>query len=238
MKSSRSAGKGAAPAPLSARPTPRANDKDKAAGGTIAKDNVNFNMANVPVVTKGSKGGLLTAQEIPEEIMDLTNKPQTKYIRGRFLGKGGFAKCYEVTADKSSGVLACKIVNKNMLVKAHHRDKMAQEIKIHRTLQHPNIVAFHSFFEDDLFVYIVLECCEKKSLLELSKRRKTITEPEARYFLQQICEAVRYLHEDKGVIHRDLKLGNIFISDMMVKVGDFGLASYYQTDGNRKRYYQ
>lgn len=193
-------------------------------------------MDKVPLVAKGPKGGILTAVEIPEEIVDMSNQPTTVYKRGRFLGKGGFAKCYEVTSDKLNGAsLACKIVNKNMLVKHHHRDKMAQEIMIHRTLKHANIVGFHSYFEDDNFVYIVLELCEKKSLMELSKRRKTITEPEARYFLIQICEAVRYLHEDKKIIHRDLKLGNIFISEMKVKVGDFGLASYLTDDSVRKR---
>ncbi|ODN00636.1 Serine/threonine-protein kinase PLK1 [Orchesella cincta] len=193
-------------------------------------------MDKVPAISKGGKGGLLTAQEVPTEILDLTKPPAIKYGRGRFLGKGGFAKCYEVIPDKGDTALACKIVHKNMLVKEHHREKMAQEIMIHRTLNHPNVVAFHSYFDDDFFVYIVLELCEKKSLMELSKRRRTITEPEARYFLRQICEAVRYLHEEKKIIHRDLKLGNIFISSSMdLKVGDFGLATQLDRDGLRKR---
>ncbi|CAF4502804.1 unnamed protein product, partial [Rotaria sp. Silwood2] len=44
------------------------------------------------------------------------------------------------------------------------------------------------------------------SLMELHRRRKTVTEPETRYFVKQIVEACIYLH-DKRIIHRDLKLG-------------------------------
>lgn len=72
--------------------------------------------------------------------------------------------------------------------------------------------------------------------MELQKRRRIITEPEAKYFMRQICLAVQYLHDEKHIIHRDLKLGNIFISeDMCLKLGDFGLATTIEFDGERKK---
>ena len=72
--------------------------------------------------------------------------------------------------------------------------------------------------------------------MELHKRRKAVTEPEARYFVKQIISACQYLHNNK-VIHRDLKLGNLFINDEMeIKIGDFGLATRLDYDGERKRY--
>ena len=64
------------------------------------------------------------------------------------------------------------------------------------------------------FVYIIMELCRRRSLMELHKRRKAITEPETRYFMNQILLGVKYLH-DKKIIHRDLKLGNIFLNDNM-----------------------
>ncbi|KAL7667930.1 hypothetical protein ACOME3_008654 [Neoechinorhynchus agilis] len=157
------------------------------------------------------------------------------YARGRFLGKGGFARCYELTDLQTSCVYAGKIVSKTLLVKSHHVQKMLQEIEIHRKLRHPNIVRFHSFFEDDSNVYIVMEICRRRSLMELQKRRKCVTEPEAKYFLHQITDALGYLHTER-VIHRDLKLGNLFINDeMLIKVGDFGLAAQLRYDTERKR---
>jgi len=60
---------------------------------------------------------------------------------------------------------------------------------------------------------------------ELLKRRKKLSEPETRYYLIQIVESLRYLHNNL-VIHRDLKLGNLFIDgNMRIKLGDFGLAT-------------
>ncbi|XP_022240033.1 serine/threonine-protein kinase PLK1-like isoform X1 [Limulus polyphemus] len=132
-------------------------------------------------------------------------------------------------------VFAGKIVPKALLSKQHQKEKMSQEIAIHRSLNHINIVNFHGFFEDPDFIYIVLELCRRRSLMEMHKRRRAITEPETRYFIRQIVTACKYLHEQK-VIHRDLKLGNLFLSDdMEIKVGDFGLATRVDYDGERKR---
>ena len=64
---------------------------------------------------------------------------------------------------------AGKIVSKKLLVKANQKEKMTQEINIHRSVSHKHIVGFHGFFEDDDFVYVVLELCHKRSLMELHK---------------------------------------------------------------------
>lgn len=71
--------------------------------------------------------------------------------------------------------------------------------------------------------------------MEMLKKRKRISEPEVRFFLTQIIGAVQYMHK-RRVIHRDLKLGNIFFdSNMNLKIGDFGLAAVLQSDDDRKR---
>ena len=71
--------------------------------------------------------------------------------------------------------------------------------------------------------------------MELHKRRKAVTEPEARYFMHQLLMGVKHLHESK-IIHRDLKLGNLFLNDNMeLKIGDFGLATKLDFSGERKK---
>uniref|UniRef100_A0A3Q3L9M7 Serine/threonine-protein kinase PLK n=1 Tax=Mastacembelus armatus TaxID=205130 RepID=A0A3Q3L9M7_9TELE len=172
-----------------------------------------------------------------KEIPDILVDPRTmkRYTRGRFLGKGGFAKCFEITDVETKQVFAGKIVPKSLILKQHQREKMTSEIAIHKSLSHPNIVGFHGFFEDDDFVFVVLEICRRRSLLELHKRRKAVTEPEARYYMTQLLKGVQYLHNNR-VIHRDLKLGNIFLNDDMdLKIGDFGLATKIEFDGERKK---
>jgi len=172
-------------------------------------------------------------KEIPEIIVDTNTKRRNE--RGRFLGKGGFAKCYELKDLATGEITAGKIVPKSLLTKSHQKEKMSQEIRLHKAVAHNHLVKLYSYFEDPNFVYIVLELCRKRSLMELHKRRKAITEPETRYFLHQILLGCLYLHENK-IIHRDLKLGNVFLNDNMeVKIGDFGLATKVDYDGERKR---
>ncbi|KAK7079554.1 Serine/threonine-protein kinase plk1 [Halocaridina rubra] len=73
-----------------------------------------------------------------------------------------------------------------------------------------------------------------QSLKELHKRRKAVTEPEARYFLKHLLSGVKHLHDTK-VIHRDLKLENLFLNDNMeLKIGDLGLATQVDYEGERK----
>lgn len=70
---------------------------------------------------------------------------------------------------------------------------------------------------------------------DLMRRRKLLTEPETRFYMIQLLDGLKYLH-DESVIHRDLKLGNLFLdANMHVKVGDFGLATRVMTPDERKR---
>ncbi|OQR91576.1 protein kinase [Achlya hypogyna] len=157
------------------------------------------------------------------------------YTRGRFLGKGGFAKCYEVTNNEDGATYAVKIVAKESLVKPKARIKFASELKIHKSLRHHRVVRFEHYFEDDSNCYLLLELCSNHSLSDLVKRRKRLAEHEVRYYIKQLLEGVQYLHS-QCVIHRDLKLGNLFLtSDMQLKIGDFGLASHLDSRAEKRK---
>jgi cell cycle serine/threonine-protein kinase CDC5/MSD2 len=155
------------------------------------------------------------------------------YRRGNFLGEGGFARCFQMK-DASGQIYAAKTVAKASIKNEKTKTKLLSEIKIHKSLKHSNIVNFIDCFEDDVNVYILLEICPNQSLMELLKTRKRVSEPEVRYFMVQIVGAIKYLHS-RRVIHRDLKLGNIFFDpDMNLKIGDFGLASVLPSTDSRK----
>ena len=92
-------------------------------------------------------------------------------------------------------------------------------------MRHPNIVRFEECFEDANNVYLIMELCPNKSLIDVLRARIRLTEPEVRFYLIQILGAVKHMHSNK-VIHRDLKLGNLLLdSQMNIKVADFGLAA-------------
>uniref|UniRef100_A0A8B9TSU9 Serine/threonine-protein kinase PLK n=1 Tax=Anas platyrhynchos TaxID=8839 RepID=A0A8B9TSU9_ANAPL len=147
------------------------------------------------------------------------------YCKGRLLGKGGFARCYEMTDLSSNKTYAVKVIPHSRVAKPHQREKITNEIELHRDLHHKHIVKFSHHFEDAESIYIFLEHCSRKSLAHIWKARHTLLEPEVRYYLKQIISGLKYLHL-KGILHRDLKLGNFFINENMeLKVGDFGLAA-------------
>jgi len=173
------------------------------------------------------EGGLNTSNDsdhdIPKFISDGNDK--TNYVRGKFLGKGGFARVHELIDLNTSAVLAGKIIHKSRISKPHHKEKITREIELHRSLRHKNVVQFIKHFEDSDNIYILLENCARKSLVHVLKCRQVVTEPETRYYMSQLVHGVDYIH-NQNIIHRDLKLGNLFLTNSMaVKIGDFGLAT-------------
>lgn len=158
-----------------------------------------------------------------------------KYERGKFLGKGGFAKCYEMKCVETKKVYAAKLFEKKALSNTKSRKKLINEIKLHKKLHHQNIVNFEHFFEDKENVYILLELCSNQTLNELLKRRKRLTDIEIQCYTIQIIKALKYIHSHK-IIHRDLKLGNLFVTNKLeVKLGDFGLAARIEYEGQRRK---
>ena len=173
---------------------------------------------------------------IEETIHGPKNKTKKRqYIKGRFLGKGGFAKCYELINKDNNRIFAAKMLQKSSLKTERQKQKLVTEIKIHKSCHHSHIVSFEHNFDDEDNFYILLELCQNQTLNELHLRRKILTEIEVQCYIIQLIKALQYLHSHR-IIHRDLKLGNLFLNDKMeLKVGDFGLATKLDYDGERKK---
>lgn len=134
-----------------------------------------------------------------------------RWRKGRVLGKGGFATCYEFTNLDNNVTWACKLVCKASLTANRAKQKLMSEIKIHRTLKHQNICQFHSFFDDNENIYIMLELCANETLHEMLTRRKKLEEIEVQCLAKQIIGMLMFIRS-KRIIHRDLKLGNLLLS--------------------------
>ncbi|XP_017328356.1 serine/threonine-protein kinase PLK3 isoform X1 [Ictalurus punctatus] len=174
-----------------------------------------------------------TKVELAQVVID--PKTGRSYSKGKLLGKGGFARCYEMTDLSSNKMYAVKVIPQSRVSKPHQRDKITNEIELHKTLQHKHVVKFSHHFEDQDNIYIFLELCSRKSLAHIWKARHTLTDPEVRYYLRQIISGLKYLH-NKGILHRDLKLGNFFVNENMdLRLGDFGLAAKLETVEQRKK---
>ena len=184
---------------------------------------------------KKKKENILLLNEIEEKIKDINSKEKIrKYTKGKLLGKGGFAHCYELICQENNKVFAAKVFNKDNLKDVKKKLNLLSEIKIQKSLHHNHVVAFEHTFEDKDYSYILLELCENQTLEELLTRRKTLTELEVQCYAIQLIKGLQYLHSHK-IIHRDIKLGNLFLTDKMeLKIGDFGLATKLGFDGEIK----
>eukprot|EP00747_Dinoflagellata_sp_TGD_P163614 gnl/TRDRNA2_/TRDRNA2_182462_c0_seq1.p1 gnl/TRDRNA2_/TRDRNA2_182462_c0~~gnl/TRDRNA2_/TRDRNA2_182462_c0_seq1.p1 ORF type:complete len:1009 (+),score=127.49 gnl/TRDRNA2_/TRDRNA2_182462_c0_seq1:258-3029(+) len=134
-------------------------------------------------------------------------------------------------------IFAAKIVAKASIAKPRAHAKLRSEIAIHRSLDHDRIVKFHEYFEDSEYVYIILDLCPNQTLNEFMRKRpsKRLAESEAMFYIYDVITALKYLRR-RHVIHRDLKLGNLFLdAEMRIKVGDFGLAAQLEHDGEKKK---
>jgi polo-like kinase 1 len=188
------------------------------------------------IFKRQSDTNAIIIEKLPFKSKSNNNQEKTrKYIKGRLLGKGGFAKCYELICQDNNKVFAAKMLPQSNITTDRQRQKLMTEIKIHKSLHHQKIVAFEHVFEDTTNVYILLELCQNQTLNELFVRRKRLTEVEVQCYIFQLIKALQYLHSHR-VIHRDLKLGNLFLNDKMeLKVGDFGLATKLDFVGERKK---
>eukprot|EP00668_Euglena_longa_P031893 GGOE01041162.1.p1 GENE.GGOE01041162.1~~GGOE01041162.1.p1 ORF type:complete len:372 (+),score=86.71 GGOE01041162.1:52-1167(+) len=141
------------------------------------------------------------------------------------IGKGAFGRAILV-----SGVGAAQYVVKE--VKVGHlcpseRDLARVEIKVLRSLDHPNVVRYIDHFEGNGRLFIVMEYADSGDLGNVIKATATaLPEPQVTDYFVQVCRALQHLHS-KQILHRDLKPSNVFLSmnKKVVKLGDFGIST-------------
>ncbi|EWC43664.1 hypothetical protein DRE_01551 [Drechslerella stenobrocha 248] len=125
------------------------------------------------------------------------------------MGDGAFSNVYRAK-DLSGelGEVAIKVVRKYEL-SSSQRANILKEVQIMRQLNHPNIVKLISFSESKSYYYIILELCQGGELFHQIVRLTYFSEDLSRHVITQVADALRYLHEEKGVVHRDIKPENL-----------------------------
>ncbi|KAI8591672.1 hypothetical protein BDZ88DRAFT_487338 [Geranomyces variabilis] len=161
------------------------------------------------------------------------------YEIGEMLGRGGFGLVHRAVS-KSAGTygreVAIKMIDKRLMKAANMTRRVANEVEVHWQLHHPSILELYNYFEDNSYVYLVMEICQNGELYQYIHHRKCpLTEPEARGVVAQVVRGLLYLHAH-GIIHRDLKLSNLLLTENLdVKIADFGLAvKLNELDGEQK----
>jgi len=169
---------------------------------------------------------LVSGRGIVEDMYDLSIN----------LGKGTFGTVERCTHRQTNKLRAIKSIPKK---KVYHPDRLAHEVEVMRMLEHPHILKLYETFEDDKYIYIIMELCRGGELLEklTSLRGGGLSEGAVASVMRQVVGAVHYMHQ-QHVCHRDLKPENFLlmqevpdVAEAHVKVIDFGFATLFEPGG-------
>jgi len=149
------------------------------------------------------------------------------------IGKGAFGSVYSV--QKGDNKYAMKEIALNSFdstmksAKGEVGDTISREVTILKEIDHPNIIKYYNSFGQGEYLYIVMELIEGMTIQDyiasISEKKQKLAEEEIWDIFIQLVSALRYLHVDRHVVHRDIAPTNVMINKKgIVKLTDFGLA--------------
>ena len=159
------------------------------------------------------------------KVVHYSNLRDIYEIKGN-LGKGKFGLVKLGIHKESGRQVAVKIINKEY-VEGMELEQIKSEIDILKIAKHPNIIKLYDVFENEKYIYIIMEYCSGGDLFSyIEKRDFKIKEERAAEIVHKLCTAAYFLHQ-YGIVHRDLKPENILMTDDTdeadIRLVDFGL---------------
>ncbi|CAF2507142.1 unnamed protein product [Rotaria sp. Silwood2] len=178
-----------------------------------------------------------------ERLQSINPKQEpTRFIRDygvyECLGSGAFGSVYRVAQRGSTTMYALKeIDNRSLGIDADRSlGKMINEVNIIREeLRHPNIVSYYQIFAENDKLYIKMELIAGSSLQDhlslIKDTNQKMSEDNIWRVLIQLILALRYLHKEKGIVHRDLTANNIMLDDeYRVKISKYCILILHNKD--------
>jgi serine/threonine protein kinase len=155
-----------------------------------------------------------------------------KYVLGRTIGRGSFAKVKLARDTETNSLVAIKVLEKEMIARHHTTVKQVKsEISTMKLVRHPYIVQLREVVATKKRIFIVMEYVKGGELYDRINRNGRLLEDEARKYFHQLIDAVDYCHS-RNVYHRDLKPENLLLDDQNnLKISDFGLSALPQQFG-------
>jgi len=148
------------------------------------------------------------------------------YQLERELGQGGMGTVYLAKDSGLNRHVALKILRSDLGTDPSFAAKFLEEVEVTASLAHPNIIRVFTLGDQDGRLYLVMEHLDQPSLEDSMQTRGKIPEKEVLEIGMGIASALQFAHEETGLIHRDIKPGNIlFGRGNIPKLADFGLAA-------------
>ena len=146
------------------------------------------------------------------------------------LGEGHFSSVHLVTSKITHKNYAMKEIKTARYKTERQRLQVEKEIKLLENLDHPHVITYYNSFKEKDSFYIILEYIDNGSLYDLLRKNikegKKIEEKIIWDLLVQSLSGLFYLHENKKIIHRDIKPDNLLLdSKGCLKISDFGVSA-------------
>ena len=140
------------------------------------------------------------------------------------LGRGGMGVVYKGHETSLNRYVAIKVLADALAHDESVKERFLREARSMAALNDPHIIQIYFIGEDDGQTYFVMEFVDGESLGSVLKRESKLTPEQAAKIIHQTAQGLATAH-DKGVIHRDIKPGNLMLTSRgMVKIADFGIA--------------
>lgn len=147
-----------------------------------------------------------------------------RYLFERLLGRGGMGVVFKANDTILSRPVAIKVLNEELRYNPEAQKIFLAEARSLATLKHPNLVSVHDVTTQSDFVFMVTEYVEGRNLDRWLRKQGRLEQSVIISIGAQLAAGLDYMHK-KGMIHRDLKPGNVILKDDgAIKVIDFGLA--------------
>ena len=148
------------------------------------------------------------------------------YQLERELGQGGMGTVYLAKDSGLNRYVALKILRSDLGDDPSFSRKFLEEVEVTASLAHPNIIRVFTLGEQEGRLYLVMEHLDEPSLENRMDKQTKVSEREVLEIGIGIASALQFAHEETGLIHRDIKPGNIlFGRGNIPKLADFGLAA-------------
>ena len=153
------------------------------------------------------------------------------YSLGTELGSGAFGKVVLGRHILTNEPVAVKILDKMILSQTpDDYQSVKQEINILKSVKHKHIVQLYEVMQTPRHIFIIMEYCEGKDLLDYILTKSRLSEEESLKYFHQLINALFYLHS-QNIAHRDIKIDNMLLDrNRDLKLVDFGLSTKYPDD--------
>jgi 5'-AMP-activated protein kinase catalytic alpha subunit len=167
---------------------------------------------------------------MPEEIIELDPKTEAVFKKKGYkmqkkLSQGAFGQVYKGINTNTEELCAVKVMDLDKVGEKFKQKFLPRELAALIGVRHENVILIHDIIRANHKIYIFMEFASNGDIAGYLQKNGALNESLACYWFAQITDALKFIHEELHLAHRDIKIDNILLNDQKIaKLTDFGFA--------------